>query len=52
MKHLVTAIILAISASALSASDLEETFRTPPDKAHITLNGKMLGLVQILTENE
>jgi hypothetical protein len=33
MKHLVAAVILAISASALSAADLEETFRTPPDKA-------------------
>jgi len=33
ITHLIAAIILAISASALSASELEETFRTPPDKA-------------------
>ncbi len=33
MKHVVTAIILAISASVLSASELVETFRNPPDTA-------------------
>jgi len=33
MKHIVTATILAISASAFSASQLEETFRNPPDTA-------------------
>ena len=33
MKHVVIAIILTISASVLSASELVETFRNPPDTA-------------------